>query len=288
MKQSPNISLVILNYNGREVLEKCLASVFRVDYPSFSVIVVDNNSADGSLEAAKTKFSKAVFIKNEQNRGFASGNNIGIRFSLERGADYVLLLNNDTEVASDFLTSLVAVSEENKKVGILSPVIFKGNSKKVWFSGGKIDWFRMKTRHIRELGGGKAYLSDFITGCAMLVKKEVFKKIGLLDEDFFLYWEDADFSVRARKAGFECMVVPASKINHSEKSENNPKDKIYWLVVSGLLFFKKNTCWWLKPWINLYILARKIKNLFDIRFREDEVKLAVNKAYQDFKKYAAK
>lgn len=288
MKQYPNISIVILNYNGRKVLEKCLASVFRVNYPNFSVVVVDNNSADGSLEAAKAKFSKAIFIKNEQNLGFASGNNVGIRFSLEHGADYILLLNNDTEVTSDFLAFLTAASEKNKKIGIAGPIIFKGNSKKVWFSGGEIDWFRMKTRHVEELGGEKAYSTGFITGCAMLVKKEVFKKVGLLDEDFFLYWEDADFSVRAQKAGFGCVVVPASKINHFEKSGNNPKDKAYWLVVSGLLFFKKNTCWWLKPWIKIYISARKVKNLFDVKFRENEIKLAVNKAYRDFKKYAAR
>lgn len=288
MKHSPSIFIVILNYNGQKALEGCLMSVFGVNYPGLSVVVVDNNSMDGSLEAAKAKFSKVIFIKNEQNLGFASGNNVGIRFSLEHGADYVLLLNNDTEVDSDFLNPLIAAIEEDEKVGIASPLIFKGNSKKIWFSGGEIDWFRMKTRHNEKLEKEKDYPTSFITGCAMLVKKEVFKKIGLLDEDFFLYWEDADFSVRALKAGFSCIVVPASKINHFEKSEGNLTNKTYWLVVSGLLFFKKNTSWWLKPWVKIYIFARKAKNFFDIKFRENEIRLAVNKAYRDFKKYAAR
>jgi len=286
MKQYPNISIVVLNYNGRGVLEKCLSSLFHVNYPNFSVIVVDNNSIDGSLESAKSKFSKATFIKNKQNLGFASGSNVGIRFSLEHGADLVLLLNNDTEVEADFLSFLVETFKKDEKVGIVSPLIFKGDSKKIWFSGGKIDWLRMKTKHIVSEEMKKSFSSDFITGCSMLVRKEVFGKIGLLDEDFFLYWEDADFSIRTRRAGFKLLVVPASRIKHFEKSEGNLKNKTYWLVVSGLLFFKKNSFWWLRPWIKTYTIARRIKNLIDIRLRENEINLEVDKAYRDFKKYA--
>lgn len=288
MSQSPSVFIVILNYNGREVLEKCLASVFRVNYPSFSVVVVDNNSMDNSLEKAKSKFPRATFIKNEQNLGFSAGNNVGIRFSLEHGADYVLLLNNDTEVDFAFLDPLVKIFGNDSCVGIASPVIFRGNSGELWFSGGEIDWLKMKTRHSDKIEKETAYESGFITGCAMLIKKEVFRKIGLLDEDFFLYWEDVDFSVRAKKANFSLVVLPSSSIKHFEKSEGDLINKTYWLVVSGLLFFKKNTSQWLRPWIMLYVLARKAKNFADIKFRKNEMRLAVNKAYRDFKKYAAR
>lgn len=287
MKQYPKVSIIILNFNGRAVLNGCLTSVFQVDYPELSVIVVDNNSTDGSLEKAKAKFSKAVFIRNEQNLGFASGNNIGIKFALEHGADYVLLLNNDTIVTPGFLMPLMDTFKVNEKIGLVSPLIFQGNSKKIWFSGGKINWLKMRTKHLNK-SRKKNYKSDFISGCAMFVKKEVFKKVGLLDEDFFLYWEDADFSVRVKRAGFECMIVPDSQIGHFEKSQDSPKEKIYWLVVSGLLFFKKNTYWWLKPWIMVYVSVRKIKNFFDVKFKKDEISIAVNKAYHDFKRYAAR
>ena len=116
MKNFPKVFIIILNYNGQDVIKKCLASVFKNEYADFEVVVVDNNSTDGSLEAAKNNFSKAHFIKNEANLGFSAGNNVGIRFALERMAKYVLLLNNDTEVEKDFLEKLVAVAEEKLRV----------------------------------------------------------------------------------------------------------------------------------------------------------------------------
>jgi hypothetical protein len=287
MKQYPNIAIIILNYNGRDVLDICLSSVFGVNYPNFSVVVVDNNSNDGSLELAKNKFPKAIFIKNEQNLGFAAGNNVGIKFALEHGAGAVLLLNNDTKVAPNFLLELAEAVGEDKSIGVASPIIFVDNSRKIWFSGGKIDWIRMKTKHFSEIKKEKVYTSSFITGCAMLITKKVFKKIGLLDEDFFLYWEDADFSVRARKAGFRCVVVSDSKVNHYEKSEGNKENKVYWLVVSGLMFFKKNSPRWLSLWISGYVLLRKIKNFMDRKLGKNNLAMSVGKAYRDFKKYAA-
>lgn len=284
MKECPKIFIIILNYNGADVIKKCLASVFKLDYPDFEVVVVDNDSHDGSLEMAKTGFSKAHFIKNEANLGFSSGNNVGIRFALERMADYVLLLNNDTEVEKDFLTRLIEITETDKKIGITSPVIFNGYNRQVWFSGGKIKWLRMKTLNERKAPTVDNYKTGFITGCAMLVKASVFKEIGLLDEDYFLYWEDADFSVRAERAGFKNIIVTGSWVYHFEKSEANLKNKTYWLVVSGLIFFKKNTPAMLRPWIAGYIILRKTKNWLDVVFKRNELAPTVRKAYQDFKK----
>lgn len=287
MKKYPKVFIVILNYNGMDVIKKCLTSVFKTDYPNFEVVFVDNNSTDGSLELAKGNFSKANFIKNEENLGYASGNNIGIRFSLERMAEYVLVLNNDTEVEKDFLTKLIEVMEENEKIGMASPVIMDSNTKQIWFSGGRIDWLRMKTVHSQNARTEAYFESDFITGCSMLVKAEVFKKIGLFDEDFFLYWEDADLSLRSKKAGFKNVVVSASWIYHLEKSENQKKSKIYWLVVSGLIFFQKNTPLWRKPWIKTYLAGRKIKNWLDVKFSRNELAETVKKAYDDYKSISA-
>jgi len=283
MGKGAKVFIVVLNYNGAEVIKKCLASVFKLDFPDFEVVVVDNDSVDGSLEIAKTNFSKAHFIKNEANLGFSAGNNVGIRFALERMADYVLLLNNDTEVEKDFLTRLVGAAKADEKVGITSPVIFDGLSRQIWFSGGKINWLRMKALNEREASTADCYETGFITGCAMLIKAAVFKEIGLLDEDYFLYWEDVDFSLRAKKAGFKNIVVAGSWAYHFEKSAGNLKSKTYWLVVSGLIFFKKNTPNVLKPWITGYIILRKIKNWMDIIFKRNELAPVVQKAYKDFK-----
>lgn len=282
--QFPKVNIIVLNYNGRDCIKKCLASLFCSPYPNFEVVVVDNNSTDGSLELAKQNFSRATFIKNEQNLGFSAGNNVGIKYSLEKMAEYVLLLNNDTEVEKNCLNQLVKCALANKEVGILSPLIFASEGKEVWFSGGKIDWLRMKTAHNRELLGSDFSDSDFISGCAMLVRAEVFAKIGLLDEDFFLYWEDADFSVRAKKAGFSLLISANAHVRHFEKSEETKKNKVYWLVLSGLLFFEKNASRWQKFWIFAYVLLRRVKNWNDVRKNKTEINLAVQKAYGDFGK----
>jgi GT2 family glycosyltransferase len=284
LEKYPKIFIIILNYNGADVIKKCLASVLKVDYPDFEVVVVDNDSTDGSLEIAKANFSKAHFIKNEANLGFAAGNNIGIRFALERMADYVLLLNNDTEVEKDFLTKLVSVAEADEKIGIASPVIFSGANRQIWYSGGGIRWLKMKTSHANNASIAESYETDFITGCAMLVKAAVFKGIGLLDEDYFLYWEDADFSLRAKRAGFKNMVVAGAWVYHFEKSEGNLKNKTYWLVVSGLIFFKKNAPVILKPWFWGYVYLRRTKNWLDVLLKRNDLAPTVQKAYRDFKK----
>ena len=283
MKKYPKVFVVILNYNGGNFIKKCLASVFKNDYPNFEVVVVDNNSTDSSLEMAKSNFSKATFIKNEENVGFSAGNNVGIRFSLERMADYVCLLNNDAEIEKDFILRLVEVLEKNSKIGIASPVIFNGENKQVWFSKGKINWLTMKANHSTKIETKDFYESEFITGCAMMIKADVFNEVGLLDEDFFLYWEDVDFSYRAQKAGFKNVVVTAAWAYHFEKSEEQKDNKTYWLVVSGLIFFKKNAPIFLCPWLVIYKIMRKTKNCLDLIRGKNPLAKTVKRAYKDFK-----
>ena len=333
----PKVFIIILNYNGKNTLKECLTGAFQTDYPNFEVAVVDNNSQDGSFELAKNYFPKAHFIKNEKNLGFAAGNNIGIRFALERMADYVFLLNNDAVVSKNTLSELIkaAQSEELKSAGIFSPVIFKENTRKIWFAGGKINWLKMRAEHItrnaqrathnakratqnaqrktrnakritrnlqHKIWNGdkinklqatdyklqttsyKLQATDYVTGCTMLIKKEVFKKIGLLDENFFLYYEDADFCRRAGKEGFRSAVVSSAGVKHYEKSEENKRAKTYWLVVSGVYFFRKNSPWFLKPWIFIYLAARKIKNKIDLALgKGGKLAKETARAYKDVK-----
>ena len=283
MKNYPKVFVVILNYNGGNFIKKCLASVFKNDYPNFEVVVVDNNSTDGSLEMAKSNFSKATFIRNEENIGFSAGNNAGIRFSLERMAEYVCLLNNDAEIEKDFLLKLVEILEKDSKIGIASPVIFNGENKQVWFSKGKINWLTMKATHSTKIETQDFYKTEFVTGCAMIIKADVFNEIGLLDEDYFLYWEDVDISYRAQLAGFKNVVVTASWAYHFEKSEAQKENKTYWLVVSGLIFFQKNTPLFLRPWLVVYKIIRKIKNRWDLLRGKNPLAKTVKRAYKDFK-----
>lgn len=281
---TPKVFIIILNYNGQDFLKKTLASVFQVDYPNFEIVLVDNNSNDGSFEEARRVFPKIACIKNSENLGFSAGNNIGTEYALERSADYILLLNYDTIVGKNFLRPLVELMESDEKIGIVSPMILTGETSKVWFSGGKINWLKMKTEHQENNLKENYFHSDYITGCAMMIKKEVFRKIGLLDEDYFLYWEDADFSVRAKRAKYKLAVCAGSHVWHLEKSQEKKAKKIYWLVLSGLIFFKKNSPAFLRPWIFFYVILRKIKNRKDVKRQKTPINESVQKAYRDFKK----
>ncbi len=273
---------IILNYNGKDTLLECLDSVYKSDYSNLEVIIVDNNSTDGSFKIAKNHFAKFHFIKNSQNIGFAGGNNVAIKFALEKMADYIFLLNNDALIKNDTISKLVKTAERNEKIGLLSPLIYKNKTNKIWFAGGKINWLQMRTEHTsNKLLKNKPLLTSYITGCAMLIKKEVFKKIGLLDEDYFLYYEDADFSYRARKNGFKVAVLPSAIAYHFEKSNENNPQKLYWLIRSGILFFQKNAPWFWQPYIKIYLWARKLKNKQDIKSGKNiETALQIQKAYQ--------
>ncbi len=244
-------------------------------------MVVDNASQDGSFELARKNFPKAHFILNTRNLGFAAGINPAIRFALEKFADYVFLLNNDAILEKNALSELINIAEKNEKNGIVSPVILRPNNSN-WFAGGKIRWFRMRNEHIFKIKKLEPYETEFASGCAMLVRKEVFRDIGLFSEEYFLYYEDIDFSWRVRQKGFKILVVPNAKIIHFEKSEETKPQKIYWLVLSGLIFFKKNTLVIWRPWIRMYIFLRKIKNCLDVKFKKNEINLAVQKAYHDY------
>lgn len=283
MEKLPKIFIIILNYDGKDTIRACLESVYKSDYPNYEVIISDNASRDGSAELAKKYFSRVHFILNEKNIGFAAGNNVAIRFALEKFADYIFLLNNDATLGKDTISKLAAEAEKNEKGGIISPVILDKYDK-IWFAGGGIKWLKMRTEHHRDT---LQYVSttDYVSGCAMLVKKDVFREIGLLDEKYFLYYEDADFCLRARKKGFQCLVVPDARVTHFEKSGNNLENKTYWLVLSGLIFFKKNAPAILKPWINLYLILRRMKNWFDVKIKKDNISKAVQKAYRDHKKF---
>lgn len=284
----PKVFIIILNYNGKNIIKQCLNSIFQMDYPKFEVVIVDNNSDDGSLELAKRFFPKAHFIKNEKNIGFAAGNNVGIRFALEKMADYVFLFNNDAIIKRGTLLKLVNAAENDKNTGITGPVIFKGNTDDIWFAGGEIKWLTMKAIHkIPKVNPSEfqkvPFKTQYVSGCAMLIKKEVFKRTGLLSEDFFLYYEDVDFCIQAKKKGFHSVIVPGAEILHFENSEQNNKSKTYWLVISGLIFFKKNTPIFLKPWMYFYLFLRKQKNKKDLKSERNRIAKEVQRAYKDYK-----
>ncbi len=219
------IYIIILNYNGYEDTHKCLKSLPKLKAAGYSVetVIVDNGSTDGSvskLQSLQSKVQIDKIIESGGNIGFAKGNNVGIRYALDHGADYVLLLNNDTWIDENFLPSILSYD-----VDIISSVVkfreFADSEKWIFDYGGKVDWWTGRTTHINKsefatVGKGNTPLIevDYIAGCCMLIKRKVFEDIGLLPEEYFIYFEDVDFCVTAKKAGYGVFVDPKTFIYH--------------------------------------------------------------------------
>lgn len=210
----PKVFIIILHYGSLKNTNECLESLKKLDYPNFEILVVDNG--------AKEKFKNAT-ITNKENLGFAGGNNVGIKYALNRGTDYVLLLNDDTIVDPGFLKELIKTGESDKKNGILGPI------------GGKINWLHTKGIHTTKN-------VDYISGVCMLVKRKVIEEIGLMPEEYFLYFEDADWCFKARKRGFKCVLVPTSQIQHkvSQSTVEGSFSYIYYHYRNGLLLSRRN------------------------------------------------
>lgn len=280
------VFFVVVNYNGKEVIEACLRSIFASQYAGFEVVVVDNASRDGSMTLVKAQFPKVHCIFHETNTGFSGGVNAGIRFALEHGAEYVFLLNNDATVSEETVPILMRYAEKNPK-SVFSPIVLSSREpRRVWFSGGNIDWFRMRAVHTeaKELSD-TPYGTEYLSGCAMLIPKKAFFEAGLFDEAYFLYYEDADWCVRARSFGYALWIVPSAEVVHGEQSEKRNSLKIYFLVLSGLIFFEKNAFGFWRWWGRLYFFLRICKNETDRRFHWGDPVIVekVSHAYKDFK-----
>lgn len=244
--QSPKVFIIVLHYKNWKDTNECLKSLEKLDYPS-----TDSTSSLQAGSGQVPNFEIIVIDNDKENPGFAGGMNIGIRQALEKGADYVLLLNNDTIVEPDFLKELVKVGESDKKNGILGPVIYDYQSKKIHFAGGKINWLYTKGIHLTEIFNLQFSIFnpvDYVTGACLLIKREVIEKIGLMDEDYFLYFEDVDWCLKASRAGYKCVLVPNSKIWHkvSSSAVEESFSYIYYHTRNGLLLAKKNAPFFIK------------------------------------------
>ncbi|MBI2594623.1 glycosyltransferase family 2 protein [Candidatus Curtissbacteria bacterium] len=250
------IAIVVLNYNGLADTLECLESLKKLKKDGFEIItiVVDNNSQDGS-PGTFSKLRRIVFIKNNQNLGYSGGNNVGIKLALRRGADYILILNNDTLVDQDLLVNLTRAT---KYADIICPKIYfapgfefhkdrypkSDQGRVIWYAGGRIDWQNILGIHFgvdkvdhRQFSKRKEI--DLATGACFLAKRKVFEKIGFFDEKYFLYLEDMDFCVRAKKAGFKILFEPKAVLWHKNASSAGGSGsplQDYYITRNRLLF----------------------------------------------------
>jgi len=246
---SPLVYLITLNWNRRDDTLKCLGSLQQLDYPNTRLLVVDNGSTDRSVEAIREHFPAAKQILNAENLGFAGGFNRGLRFALEADADYILMVNNDTFVAPDLLEKLLQACEP-ADVGAVAPLIYYAAAPdRVWSAGaGRSRWtLELTGDHGREEQFTEVTEREFLSGCGLLIKRQVLERVGLFDERFFMYYEDSDFALRVRQAGYRLLLVPQAKMWHavsqSSEGSDSPGER-YWMGHSSVLFFRKHTRGW--------------------------------------------
>lgn len=259
-----HIFISILNFNGKKNTLACLESLKNIKREGFklTIVVVDNGSYEYfDLTSGTIGDIPLIVIKNKKNLGFSGGQNKAIKYSMGNGADYVLVLNNDTYVDKNFLEKLLTFSEKDERIGILSPKIYfapgfefhkdryskKEQGLVLWYAGGVMDWNNVIGHHrgVDEVDKGqfdKVEDTELATGCCMLVKKEIFEKVGLLDDKFYLYYEDADLSIRATRKGFKIFYVPSSIIWHKNAGSaggSGSKLQNYYIARNRLLFGMK-------------------------------------------------
>ncbi|NOR69695.1 MAG: glycosyltransferase [Methylomarinum sp.] len=247
--QQQYIEIVVLNWNGKKDTLECLDSLIKINYKNFGITVADNGSTDGSVDIIRKDFPAINIIENGSNLGFAGGNNKAIELALKSDAKFILLLNNDTVVSPNILSAFVQASEQKPDGGIFGGKIYHYTEKnKIWYAGGYWD---KKSLYFSERGAGQIDVGQFdhlvetewVIGCAMFIRPEVFKKIGLLEHKFFLNNEEIDFCSRARRSGFSCIYVPDAKVWHkisvSFGGEDSPM-KIYFCARNRLLWAYRN------------------------------------------------
>jgi GT2 family glycosyltransferase len=217
---SPKVSIIILNWNGYIDTIECLESLKKNDYQNYEVIIVDNASIGDDVNILRNKYGDYVhIIANSRNDGFPGGCNIGMRYALEKGTDYILLLNNDTTVDKGFLTELVNAVKDDTATGIAgSKVYYYYHPRVLQTVGGMINWWLGTIKVLGDVEDVGQYETiserDFVYGTSFLLKKEVIEKISFMDETYFFGIEELDYCTRAKRARFKVVYVPKSKIWH--------------------------------------------------------------------------
>ncbi len=233
----PKVSIVIVNWNGRKYLDRCLTSVFAQYYSNYEIVFVDNGSSDGSAEYVEIEFPQAKIIRLDKNYGFAKGNNVGMEEAFKDPlVKYIAVLNNDTEVHPRWLQELVNVAEAHKQLGSVAPKILFYYDRSmiccvgisVYRDGGAMEKGRL------EDDCSQYDMEEEVfgpTAASALYRREMLEEVGFFDEDYFVYYEDVDLAWRARLAGWTCLYVPTSIVYHilAATSERFPTMKAYYM-----------------------------------------------------------
>ena len=244
---APSVALIVLNWNGRSDTLRCLASFDAVTYPGLQVVLVDNGSTDGTVAAVAEHHPSVEIIALTSNTGFCAGNNAGLSWALDRGFDVVGVLNNDTVVDADFLDPLIAELGRDDLAVVSPRIVYLDRPAQAWFGASRIDAEVGIVYHRDEADLTPQQLAapvrgvPAVTGCCLLAARSLWLQVGLFDERFFLIFEDADWSARARAVGAHAEVVVASTVHHAVSSSfasTSSSVADYYYARNGLLYLR--------------------------------------------------
>jgi GT2 family glycosyltransferase len=245
----PLVCLVVLNWNGYADTDECLVSLAQTNYPNYRIMVLDNGSTDDSPHQIARHHPEAELIRCEKNKGIAAGYNAGIQAALARGAEYVVVMNNDLIFAPDFLTEMVTVAEEWPDCGVVMPKIYYYNDPDViWSVGGRPRWFasNILLRGRQQQDGArwqKTEVIELAPSCCLLITRDVATQVEF-DEDYFFYFDDWDFSMQVRRTGWQIIFAPEAHVWHkvSRSTQNSPRSLEWWKVLgqSCVRFHRKH------------------------------------------------
>jgi GT2 family glycosyltransferase len=253
----PTLAIILVNWNGSADTVRCLNSIRSSVFTDYVTIVVDNGSSAEQLASLQKCEVDFVLIETGENLGYTGGNNVGIRYAQEHEINYVLLLNNDTIIESSALTNLITSADAEPNVGIFSPkILFYPQSTLIWSAGTYLNrWLLMGylTGYKEEDKGqfNQAQELDYVTGCAMLIRRSVINDIGMLSDDYFAVCEDLDFCLRAQEAGYRVKYIPSATVWHVESASSGGVDApqyVYYQTRNYFLFHNQ----WSKGLLQLF------------------------------------
>lgn len=268
---APSVGIVIVNWNLAHETLACLESVFQMDYRAFQAVVVDNGSTDGSPARIGAAYPQVTQIVNGVNRGFAAGANLGLDWALAQGSAYVLVLNNDTTVAPDLLARLVAAAESDpqtcgepgRTIGILSPrILYFDEPERTWHLAARWHrWLPMPV-HVWE-GSGQVIEADFVSGCAMMLRRSLLEQVGGFDASYFMYGEDIDLCARAKEAGYRVVAVPGARMWHkvSVSAAKASAEMRYWRTRNQIEVYRRYLGGWRGRLLPGYVLLKALADV---------------------------
>jgi GT2 family glycosyltransferase len=261
---------VVIAYNQREQTLACLRALSGVTYPAWTILLIDNGSTDGMAEAVAQAFPQVGMLRLDENQGYAGGTNLGVTRALADGADYVLVLNNDVRVPPDAPGALVAAAEADPHVAVVgSKIYYADESRRLQSAGGTVDWRTMRLQLIGqgELDQGQYNCAkdvDFVSGCAMLIRAQAWCTIGEFDPAYFLYYEEVDWCLRARRAGWKVMYIPFVAMWHADQTSTGtePGLVMYYTTRNRLLLAERYAGRWTRLAIYVDALQRAGRSMY--------------------------